>query len=124
MSSRLNAAVNRAQTEELRTAVSPDFDATLNPAISRAANRAASSGLTGAFSGELNSALNCALSLRFSSALSAGMNAAVLARVLRPAAGLVRRLCQYRVVHIGEPQSFGRAAAPLPQSKVLTATHM
>jgi hypothetical protein len=62
--------------------------------MNRAASRATSSGLTGAFNRELSPALNRALSLRFSSALIAEVNAAVPVRVLRPAAGLVRKLCQ------------------------------
>jgi hypothetical protein len=36
----------------------------------------------------------------------------------------VRKLCQYRMVHIGEPHSPGKAVAPLPQSKDLTVIYM
>jgi hypothetical protein len=72
----------------------------------------------------LNPALNGALSPRLNSALSAEVNAAVLVRVLRPAAGLVRKLCQYGMMPIGEPNSLGKAAAPLPQSKDLAVIYM
>ena len=92
--------------------------------MNRAASCATSPGLTGAFSGELNSALNRALSLRLNVALSAEANAAVPVRVLCPAAGLVRGLCQHRMVYIGEPHSLGKAVAPLPQSKDLAVIYM
>jgi len=68
--------------------------------------------------------MNRALSLRLNKALSTEANAAVPVRVLQPAAGLVRKLCQYRMMPIGEPHSPGKAAAPLPQSKDLTVIYM
>jgi hypothetical protein len=76
-----------------------------------------SSGLTCAFSRESSPALNRALSLRLNVALSAEVNAAVPVHVLRPAAGFVCKLCQYRMVHVGEPRYLGRAVASLPRSK-------
>jgi len=120
MSSGLSAAVNRAETREFSAAVSRDVNAKLNGAANRVANCA----VTSAFSRELSSGLNRALSLRFSSALSAAVNTAVPARVLRLAAGLARKLSQYREMFIGEPHSLGKAAAPLPQSKDLAGIHM
>jgi hypothetical protein len=83
-----------------------------------------SAGLTCALSRELNSAANRTLSLRLNVALSAEANAAAPVRVPRPAAALVRKLCQYRMMPIGEPHSLGKAAAPLPQSKDPAVIHM
>jgi hypothetical protein len=76
-----------------------------------------SSGLTSAFNSELSSALNGALSPRLNSALSTEMNAGVPVPVPGPAAGFVRKLCQYRVMCIGERHSLGKAGAALPHSK-------
>jgi hypothetical protein len=92
--------------------------------MNRAASCAASSGLTCAFNSELSPALNGALSPWLNSALNAEVNAAVLVRVLRPAAGLVRKLCQHNVMPIGEPHSLGKAVAPLSQSKDLAVIHI